>query len=37
MTAAQCNGITIEYDVHGDPDGEPVLLVMGIGGQLVAW
>lgn len=37
MTAAQCNGITIEYDVHGNPDGEPVLLVMGLGGQLVAW
>lgn len=35
MTAAQCNGITIEYDVHGD--GDPLLLVMGLGGQLVAW
>ena len=35
MTAAQANGITIEYDVHGD--GEPLLLVMGLGGQLVGW
>ncbi len=35
MTAAPANGITIEYDVHGD--GEPLLLVMGLGGQLVAW
>ena len=35
MTAAQCNGITIEYEVYGE--GEPLLLVMGLGGQLVAW
>ena len=37
MTSAQVNGITIEYDVHGDPDAEPLLLVMGLGGQLIAW
>jgi len=37
MTAASVNGITIEYDVHGDDDGEPLLLVMGLGGQLVGW
>ena len=37
MTAASVNGITIEYDVHGDEAGEPLLLVMGLGGQLVAW
>jgi len=35
MTAAQCNGITIEYETYGE--GEPLLLVMGLGGQLVAW
>ena len=28
-------GITIEYEVHGE--GDPLLLVMGLGGQLVAW
>jgi pimeloyl-ACP methyl ester carboxylesterase len=37
MTAASVNGITIEYDIHGDDDGDPLLLVMGLGGQLVAW
>ncbi len=37
MTAAQVNGITIEYDEHGDPGGEPLLLVMGLGAQLIAW
>jgi pimeloyl-ACP methyl ester carboxylesterase len=37
MTAANVNGITIEYDVHGDDRDEPLLLVMGLGGQLTAW
>ncbi|MFT3851232.1 MAG: alpha/beta hydrolase [Ilumatobacteraceae bacterium] len=37
MTAAQVNGITIEYDEHGDPGGEPLLLVMGLGAQLIDW
>jgi pimeloyl-ACP methyl ester carboxylesterase len=36
MTAATIsNGLTIEYDEHGE--GEPLLLVMGLGAQLVAW
>jgi pimeloyl-ACP methyl ester carboxylesterase len=35
MRAALASGIEIEYDVHGD--GEPLLLIMGLGGQLVAW
>jgi pimeloyl-ACP methyl ester carboxylesterase len=36
MTAATiANGLTLEYDEHGD--GEPLLLVMGLGGQLIAW
>jgi pimeloyl-ACP methyl ester carboxylesterase len=37
MTAAGVNGITIEYDVHGDEGADPLLLVMGLGGQLTAW
>jgi pimeloyl-ACP methyl ester carboxylesterase len=37
MTAATVNGITIEYDVHGPDDGPPLLLVMGLGGQLIGW
>ena len=28
-------GITLEYEIHGE--GDPLLLVMGLGGQLVAW
>jgi pimeloyl-ACP methyl ester carboxylesterase len=36
MTAATlANGLTLEYDEHGD--GDPLLLVMGLGGQLIAW
>ena len=37
MTAAAANGITIEYDVHGESGAPPLLLVMGLGGQLVQW
>lgn len=37
MPAANVNGITIEYDEHGDPDAPALLLVMGLGGQLVGW
>jgi len=37
MTAAEINGITIEYELHGPETGEPVLLVMGLGAQLVVW
>ena len=31
------NGIAIEVEDHGPPNGEPLLLVMGLGMQLVAW
>jgi pimeloyl-ACP methyl ester carboxylesterase len=34
---ASCNGIELEYESHGDPSHEPVLLVMGLGSQLVHW
>lgn len=30
-------GIRIEYEVMGDPGDPPLLLVMGLGGQLIAW
>jgi len=31
------NGIALEVEDHGSPDGEPLLLIMGLGMQLVAW
>ena len=37
MTSAQLGDVTIEYEVDGSDDGEPMLLVMGLGAQLVAW
>src|SRR5271165_3919317 len=37
MTAVRANGITIEYEEFGPPDAPVVLLIMGLGMQLVAW
>ena len=37
MMKIQANGIQIQIDVQGPPDGEPVLLIMGLGMQLLAW
>jgi pimeloyl-ACP methyl ester carboxylesterase len=31
------NGLQIEVDVQGPPDGEPLLLIMGLGMQLIGW
>jgi pimeloyl-ACP methyl ester carboxylesterase len=31
------NGVHIEVEVHGPDDGEPLLMIMGLGMQLVAW
>lgn len=31
------NGIGIEVDDQGPPDGEPLLLIMGLGMQLIGW
>ena len=37
MPQIASNGITVEYDTFGDPGGRPLLLVMGLGGQLIDW
>ena len=37
MPQITANGISLEYDVHGPADGEPLLLVMGLGAQMTAW
>ena len=31
------NGVALEVEDHGSPNGEPLLLIMGLGMQLVAW
>lgn len=37
MARAACNGIELEYEVVGNPADPPLLLIMGLGGQLLAW
>ena len=31
------NGISLEVDDRGPPDGAPLVMIMGLGMQLVAW
>ena len=37
IQTAPANGITIAYETFGDPADVPVLLVMGLGAQMLAW
>ncbi|MBI4766230.1 MAG: alpha/beta hydrolase [Deltaproteobacteria bacterium] len=37
MAKAKTNGIEIEYDTFGDRTSPPILLIMGLGGQMIAW
>jgi len=37
MTSVQANGITIEYAETGPPGAPVILLIMGLGMQLIAW
>ena len=34
---AKANGVELAYEQIGDPGDPPVLLIMGLGGQMVAW
>jgi pimeloyl-ACP methyl ester carboxylesterase len=34
---ARANGIDICYDIFGDANAEPMLLIMGLGAQMVIW
>ena len=37
MPALKANGIQIEYDTFGHREADPLLLIMGLGGQLTLW
>jgi pimeloyl-ACP methyl ester carboxylesterase len=37
MPRAQTNGIELEYETFGDPSNPAMLLIMGLGMQLLAW
>jgi pimeloyl-ACP methyl ester carboxylesterase len=34
---ARANGIDLCYEIFGDPNAEPMLLIMGLGGQMIHW
>ena len=37
MPKAKANNIEIEYETFGNPTDKPLLLVMGLGAQMIAW
>ena len=37
MARAEANGIEIEYEAFGDPSDPPLLLIMGLGAQMLSW
>jgi pimeloyl-ACP methyl ester carboxylesterase len=37
MPRVNANGIEIEYETIGDPNGAPLLLISGLGSQLISW
>lgn len=37
MPQAQANGIEIEYETFGSSQARPLLLTMGLGGQMILW
>ena len=37
MTSIRANGIEIEYDEFGDKSASPLLLIMGLGAQMIWW
>jgi pimeloyl-ACP methyl ester carboxylesterase len=37
LAFAKANGIEIAYDTFGNPSDPPLLLIMGLGGQMIHW
>ncbi len=37
MPRLHANGIDIEYETQGDPKDPPMLMIMGLGAQLITW
>jgi pimeloyl-ACP methyl ester carboxylesterase len=37
MPAVTANGIQIEYETFGNPADQPLLLIIGLGGQMIQW
>ncbi|MBV5271048.1 MAG: alpha/beta hydrolase, partial [Afipia sp.] len=34
---ANANGIELCYEIFGAPDAEPLVLIMGLGAQMIHW
>jgi len=37
MPKEKSNNIELEYETFGDPSSKPLLFVMGLGAQMIAW
>ena len=37
MPRASANGIELEYETFGDPEATPLLLITGLGAQMISW
>src|SRR4030043_1686051 len=37
MSRVTANGIQIEYETFGNPSSRPLLLIIGLGGQMIHW
>ncbi|MGH7024853.1 MAG: alpha/beta fold hydrolase [Caulobacteraceae bacterium] len=37
MPQVKVNGLSFEYDITGNDSDEPILLIMGLGGQMTLW
>ncbi len=37
MARIKAGDLHLEHDAHGDPSGEPLLLIMGLGAQMTRW
>ena len=37
MVKIACNGLNLEVEDHGNPAGPPVLMIAGLGSQLLSW
>jgi pimeloyl-ACP methyl ester carboxylesterase len=37
MPRATSNGVQIEYETFGDPSGAPLMLISGLGSQMIGW
>src|SRR5260370_38057506 len=37
VVRVKANGLEFEYDSFGDPGARPLLLIMGLGAQMISW